>query len=777
MDRLLGDRRGVLGSRLFVGLVYGVALYFAFHVLNRNLPLGGFEVGEAWSRFVNIARLVAWLGPLPLLFGLGRMSLVRLAVWSLTAIFLLFCFAWFGPTKVWMSIDPLINVSLYSLIILFIIHEFVQGSNDDKSPVASYRTYFENAWGRGFQVHLALLFLGAYWVVISLGAWMFDLIGLDFIRRAIFSSVYAWVSSGIAFAIGVHLADADIGLTRGARQIGLMLLSWLAVLMTLILALFLVALIFTGLQPLWDTGNATVLLLNAAATMILLINAAYQDGAVTTSPFMRLTVRFAALPMVGVVFLAGIGLWLRVDQYGLTPARVLAGIELLIVAIYAGGYLAAAARPGDWMAWMAPVNIGAAAVVAILLSALMTPVLSPARISVNDQLARLDSGVVEPDAFDFGFLASPRAGKYGPPALDRLAARSGSERDERIALLAQNPGQRRYRIGEQSILTRRDALRLIGEGTIPDGVLLPRDGEDPVAECLQEKKGHDQRVRDEPSDSDLASDLPLKDGRCLVRLIDIDLDGDDDALILPTREEYFYRISVLLQEDEPAWRLIGKTRNWPGFSDPSALEALSRSRKEERRRLIVDNFAAAKVVELNHLEFEVLGERIPLRMQRKLLNTEDIQERVKTPAGVEAPQDILVDGLTYVSDYTWCLREGEERRHNSGHCYGRYVELTGAAPEEFILIKTNAGSVSLVAYEEKNGEWMLLGRGNATLNNQFVELSNRLRAQGVTDRKPVNAAGREEILKNLKPVKPLANDLDFGGIRVLVDYCTSKKYC
>jgi hypothetical protein len=54
-----------------------------------------------------------------------------------------------------------------------------------------------------------------------------------------------------------------------------------------------------------------------------------------------------------------------------------------------------------------------------VLLALFSPLLDPARISVDSQVARLASGKVKPDAFDFAFLRFDGA-RFGRAALDRL---------------------------------------------------------------------------------------------------------------------------------------------------------------------------------------------------------------------------------------------------------------------------------------------------------------------------------------------------------------------
>jgi hypothetical protein len=783
------ERRGVFAARIIIGLIYGLLLYWSFAVLDRSEPLYGFAGGEDWSRFVNIARLVAWLGLLPLLFGVGRIPLFRLACWSAGAVSALFVFGLFGPGTVWDSIDSLVNIWLFSLIVLFIVHEFVQSSVDDGRVFADYKTYFENAWGRGFQVVLALGFLGAYWVVISLGAYMFDLIGLDYIRRALFSKEFAWISSGVAFAVAAHLADADIGLTRGARQIGLMLLSWLAVLMTMILTAFLIALFFTGLQPLWDTGAGTVLLLNAAATMILLINAAYQDGSVSTSAFMRGVVRFAAAPLVAVSALAALGLWLRVEQYGLTPARVLAGAELLIVSIYAAGYAVAAIKPGQWMALLRPVNIGAAIVVAALLSALMTPVLAPARVSVADQISRLNRGAVEPDEFDFGFLASARAGHWGASALERLTARTGTPRDERIALLAQNPGSPSFNFSEQSIASRREALRFLGDGGIPDGLVLRREGEDPIERCLEGKRNFDERVKEtdrilsqperlRPAKYDIIKneDKPLQDGRCLMRLIDVDFDGDEDALVMRADSFGYSGVSVFLQEDAPVWRYVGQTKARLEMTDRAASDAFWRSSDEDRRAAAIEGLRSARAVAAPKKDLVSLGQRFRLALPEDFLTMEEMRSRIVMEEGVEPPAGVL---KTFPEPpVSWgCAPLGVFRKWGSS-CYGRYLELAGGGSEEFLVIEIMEDNVTMRSYENGAQDWVSFGDSKKGFEKHYQTIAESL-GKGDEPLSPeVKAAFDREFLDDLKVVDAAVGDIVFSDFQFVVEsgYESRRRY-
>jgi len=97
--------------------------------------------------------------------------------------------------------------------------------------------------------------------------------------------------------------------------------------------------------------------------------------------------------------LAGLGLyaiWLRVDQHGWSPERVLAVLVALIVAGYGLAYAVAAVR-SDWGSSVRRFNRVAALGVMALAVLWMTPLLDAYSISAKDQLARYQAGLVKAD--------------------------------------------------------------------------------------------------------------------------------------------------------------------------------------------------------------------------------------------------------------------------------------------------------------------------------------------------------------------------------------------
>src|SRR5690606_3403235 len=143
----------------------------------------------------------------------------------------------------------------------------------------------------------SLGFTGVFWIILFLGAALFRVIGLTFLEDLIRHDWFWIPVTCVVFALAVHLTDVRDGLIRGVRLVALMLLSWLLPVMTVLAFGFLAALPFTGLDGLWRTGSATALVLAATGALILLINAAYQDGEAENLPplSLRWAVRIAAV--------------------------------------------------------------------------------------------------------------------------------------------------------------------------------------------------------------------------------------------------------------------------------------------------------------------------------------------------------------------------------------------------------------------------------------------------------------------------------------------------
>jgi len=448
---LRGNYDRVVGPvRLAIGLVQGIALYLLFRLTEGEYPDWSSIHPEAFAPMV----LVALFLPPVLLAGVGRLRWMTLGIWGVVAAGTLAFLAWHDIAR---QVDEIGRQSTFpmfafSATALFIAHHLIVPADRERRLIASFPTYFDAAWMAGVQLVLSVAFAGAFWLLLFLGAALFNIIGLNFLGELIGNTWFSFPLTGLAFATAVHLTDVRDGLIRGIRTVALMLLSWLLLVLTVLVGGFLAALPFTGLGGLWETRSATALVLATAGALIILINAAYQDGRVDNLPpaVLRVAVRVASILLTPLVLIAFWGLSLRIGQHGLTPDRIIAAACALVGLGYAVGYgfgaLAPFIRKGT--TWMKPLeftNIATAVLEVAVILALFTPLADPARLSVGDQMARLERGAVAPAAFDYAFLKF-ESGKTGRAALARLVqsddpdiarrAREASASEDRYAVEA-----------------------------------------------------------------------------------------------------------------------------------------------------------------------------------------------------------------------------------------------------------------------------------------------------------------------------------------------------
>ncbi|NEX91789.1 DUF4153 domain-containing protein [Caulobacter sp. 17J65-9] len=518
------DKAGWSGAgwaRLAIGLIQGVVLYGLHQAMQA-------KAWPATEPALFEALVCAWaFTPIVLLGGLGDMRRVTLAVWAVVATALSVVMAMHYVLREGTGTGvqyPHGGAGLFAAAVIFIGHHLVQGADTARRPIAPYPVYFDAAWKHGVQLALAGAFTGVFWLVLLLGAALFKLIGLDFLEKLIREEWFAVPGTTVAFAAAVHLTDVKAGVIRGVRTVALTLLSWLMPLMGLIAVGFLAALPFTGLKLLWATGHAAALVLAAAAVLIILLNAAYQDGEDAKTPtVLKWAGRVTALAVAPLVAIAAYGVWLRVGQYGLTPERVIASACALVGACYAVGYAIAALKPGAWLKPLEATNVATAFVAIGVLIALFTPLADPARIAVADQVRRLEAGKIAPDKFDFGFLRFDGA-KWGRAELERLKAHATGPNAKVISEKAAEALKLEYRYQRDEQRPRFDAARIT---VWPKGRTLPEsfvkqawDAGDGWSPCIQ---GGDRS--------------------CDAFFADLDADGTEEVLLSPGYQLNVYRLT------------------------------------------------------------------------------------------------------------------------------------------------------------------------------------------------------------------------------------------
>ena len=589
-----GVSRRVMAARLITGLLQGVLLYWLYRA-----GKGGAWPATAPYLMVPLMMLALFL-PVLLVSSIGHMPARKAAAWLATAFLVILAMAlhdaWRGHHGYpmfdsWAArrvYSPSQILALCSVPFFFIAQSLVLSGVHDRRRVASYGTYFEIAWKLGVQLLFSVFFVGALFMVLFMGGALFKLIKLTFLEQLLRE---AWFNVPViftAFSCAMHITDVRPAIVRGIRTLLLVLMSWILPGAAIIVTGFLCSLRFTGLQALWETRHATSVLLSAVLVLVVLINAAFQNGEAVAGvqTIVRLSTRAACILIFPLTVIGIYALGLRVAQYGWTTDRIIAAACLLVASCYAIGYAWAAYQYDTWLRPLAPVNVTAAFLVIAVMLALFTPIADPARISVNSQMARLESGKTAPGQFDFRYLRF-EGGRYGKAALERLKQWStgpdaATVRREAALALALTDNQRwtGNKLAAVPISVEENVTAW------PAGAKLP-------ASFVSQKW---EAVADDGKPNCLNS----KKGRCDGFMIDMTGDGVDEVLLIDVSDG---DNALMAQGPDGSWRLIG-TINYQYSRCKPLLEKLKSG-----------DFS---VVAPNLRELEVGGQRVGLVLRPAL---------------------------------------------------------------------------------------------------------------------------------------------------------------
>lgn len=285
-----------------------------------------------------------------------------------------------------------------------------------------YPAAHDRAWTNLVLWCASFLFLGLAWATILLLAELFHLIGLDALQSLIRRDWFGWSFSGLALLGGIGLLRDQSRILSTLQRVLRFVLSALTPVLALGLGLFLVALPFTGLAPLWAATRATTpILLISVFGALVLGNAIIGDLPADESK--RRPLRLAAGVLAAVILplaaIALVSVLRRVGQHGLTPDRLWALTFVGIALAYGATYLWALLRPGQWMARVRQGNLAMGLLLCAVALVLATPLLDFGAIATRSQLARVTSGRVTPDQldwtalrFDFGAAGAAAVKRY-----------------------------------------------------------------------------------------------------------------------------------------------------------------------------------------------------------------------------------------------------------------------------------------------------------------------------------------------------------------------------
>lgn len=395
----------------------------------------------------------------------------------------------------------------------------------------SYHALFETAWRNGLMFSYAALLTGVFWVVLFAGSMLMKSIGLHFVEELIEKTIFAIPVTGIAFAAACALTLAKADWIITLRRFCLSIFAWLLPLLLMFSLMWVVALPFTGLDPLFKTRNAAFILLWFIALSVGFANAAYQEGK-EEQPYGKWLSRLLEYvwpSLVVLVVIAWLAMKQRVGQYGWTEDRVWATFILVLATIYTLGYTYSLRRHRGWLGNIGNTNIATALVMMAGLALLLSPVADARRIAVKSQMSRLLNGAA--NSIDYSYLRW-QAGRYGLDALKTLAAGIAHKDKAVIATRASqalNQKERYSNADAPNGLTLdqvRLRFRVLPHGEVADDALL---------KAIQTAtRWNEQRCME-------------TNAQCFIWMVDLNGDGAREAVVVQEKpavwagDAYFYQ--------------------------------------------------------------------------------------------------------------------------------------------------------------------------------------------------------------------------------------------
>ena len=416
---------GQIAARVALALAgaVGGALFWAVIEASDREWIGDYPALALFGLVLTgFAALLAMAGPLGLRRAAPRAAGLGVAVAGLIGLTAL---RYAAPDDLFNSpIPALALMTVSALPVPFLIAAARGGWRD-------YRALFLEAWGIVLRGAAAGAFTGLVWLVIYLSDEVLGIVGIDVIGRLLGYDLVIFTLSGAIFGLGMAVIH-DLADLLSPYVVLRMFRLFLPVVLG-VMAVFLVALPFRGLDGLVSGLSPAGLLLTMVAGGIALVSIAVDqtDGEATQSPLLLRCTQGMALVLPLVAGLALYAIWLRVAEYGWSPERVfivlIAGIGLAYGLVYAGSVL----RGGAWMERIRQGNIWMALGVIGVAVLWLTPVLNAERISARDQLARYEAGTTRFEALDLYALRS--WGKPGAAAIAVLEAQAKEPGQEALA--------------------------------------------------------------------------------------------------------------------------------------------------------------------------------------------------------------------------------------------------------------------------------------------------------------------------------------------------------
>lgn len=368
---------------------------------------------------------------------------------------------WNGSPSGWNAGEQWHLVAAFIAIVL--AAPLFQSARDAGAAQTDPAGFHHHAWANVILWFAAWGFVLIAFLLTHLLAALFGLVGIELPSRLMRESWFVAALIGGSFGTAVGLLREQGRLLGTIQRAALAILAVLAPVLALGLALFILALPFTGLAPLWEQTKATTpILLTCVIGAIVLANAVIGEEAERRRP-LHIAAMVLAAVMLPLAIVAAVSTGLRIDQHGLTPDRLWGLTFVVALTAIAVAYAVALLRPKLFALRVNFVNIRLAIGLTIAALLLATPLAGFGAFSTRNQLARLESGVVAPDKFDWLAMRFD-FGPSGRAALERLVRAEAGP----IRTYARNTLARENRFGD---LESRTAALVV----IPARAAAPAD--------------------------------------------------------------------------------------------------------------------------------------------------------------------------------------------------------------------------------------------------------------------------------------------------------------
>ena len=336
----------------------------------------------------------------------------------------------------YVSNNTLMSVFIFTSLIagfkgLMYIQQF--GSSEN----VSYSRLFKLSWRNFIIFGECWLFVLIFWGILNLGAALFDILDIEFFSELL-RNEWFWIPTlTLAFAFASVIFRKLLNIEDNIAFLLQTLIKFLLPVLSVISLGFLATLPFTGLNKLWETGSGSLLVMWLQVLTLFFVNTVYKDDS-SVRPYHMLLHRLvfisvALLPVYSVI--SAYGIYLRVEQHGLTVDRCWGILIWFLLACFSFSYLVGIITKRDnWLEPLSKINIVMGWVVLVSMLAVNSPLLNFQSLSTNSQIARLDADKVTIEKFDYYYFEYS-LGRQGYLAMQLLKQKIETSHPEQYAII------------------------------------------------------------------------------------------------------------------------------------------------------------------------------------------------------------------------------------------------------------------------------------------------------------------------------------------------------